>query len=234
MAGGRGLGECHDVWAVPDGPALGEFGPALRVHSLLFGGGAFGERLGYHHGDVKGPMLVRAFFQHLHRNASVAEWRQIDVIERGVIHLRSREKPGSLDEFDRAHTDDGIFLGLRIVDSQVIDAQGKMAGEADDLELTMSRRRDGAPHVSAILTGPGALAHRLGGRLGLWLESVHKRLHPSENAGPARIPFDVVREVGNHVQLSVPRSELDISRFEDWVRDRIIGRIPGASREASR
>jgi sporulation protein YlmC with PRC-barrel domain len=226
-AGGKDLGRCHDVWAVADGPGLGAFGPALRIHSLLAGRGAFGERLGYHHGGVKGPWAFRALFQRMHRSAVVIAWDCIDVVEKGAIRLRAHANLGPLDEFNRDHTD-GIFLGLRVLDSQIVDAQGLMTGNADDLELTASRRADRAPYVSAILTGPGALAHRLGGRLGLWLESVHRRLHPAENAGPAAIPFERVREIGNHVQLDVPRSKLDISGFEDWVRDRIIDKIPGS------
>jgi hypothetical protein len=228
-AGGKPLGECHDVWAQRTGPKLGEFGPALRVHSLLVGGGAFGERLGYHHGDVKGPWLLKAFFQRMHRSACVVEWDDIASIDAKGMHLRPHVRLGSLDDFDREHADDGIFLGLRVLDSQVVDAQGKMCGEADDLRMTLARG-NAAPYASAILTGPGALAHRIGGRLGLWIESVYERLHPAHEPAPASIPFDVVRDIGNHVQLSVPRSELNVSGFEDWVRDRIIGKIPGATR----
>src|SRR2546430_3022202 len=73
-AGGKDLGRCHDIWAQCTGPKLGEFGPALRIHSLLVGRGAFGERLGYHHGDVKGPWLLKVFFQRLHRSAAVVGW----------------------------------------------------------------------------------------------------------------------------------------------------------------
>jgi len=229
-ASGKDLGRCHDIWAQRSGPRLGAFGPALRIHSLLVGRGAFGERLGYHYGDVKGPWLFKAFFKRLHRSAAVVGWDDIARIEKGAIRLRPRVELGSLDEFDDEHADDGIFLGLRVLDSQIVDAQGKMCGEADDLQLMLSRG-NAAPYVSAVLTGPGALAHRIGGRPGLWIESVYKRMHPAHEPAPASIPFDVVRDIGNHVQLSVPRSQLDISGFEDWVRDRIIAKIPGATRE---
>jgi hypothetical protein len=140
-------------------------------------------------------------------------------------------KPGSLDDFEREHHDEGVFLALRVLDGQIVDRQGRMSGEADDLELTLGRGGS-APYVSAILSGPGALAHRLGGRLGLWMESVYRRVHLASEPAPVSIPFDVVRELGNHTQLSVPRSELGVTGFEDWVRDRIISRIPGSTHPA--
>lgn len=228
-AGGRDLGTCHDIWSTRDGPVLGEFGPALRVRCLLVGRGAFGERLGYLHGDVKGPWALRAFFKFLHRSSFVVSWENIARIDQRGVYLRARVELGSLDDFERDHHDEGVFLALRVIDGQLIDAQGRMSGEADDLRITLGRGRS-APYVSAILTGPGALAHRIGGRLGLWIESVYRRVHPAEEPAPVPIPFEVVRDIGDHTQLAVPRSELGVTGFEDWVRDRIISRIPGNTR----
>lgn len=120
---------------------------------------------------------------------------------------------------------------LSLLDRQVVDCNGRMAGKVDDLELTLPDD-GGPPVVTAVLAGPGALAHRLGGRLGIWVESVHARLHPRPEPEPARVPFDVVADVGATVELRVPKSELELSRFEDWVRDNFIGRIPGADHAA--
>lgn len=227
MSAGKPVGECHDVWATPSGPALGEFGPALRIHSIVIGRGAFGERLGYHHGDLTAPWLLRVLFERLHRAAAVVAWPDVAAVEPGAVRLRPHATLGSLDDFDRDHTDDGVFLGLRLLDTQIVDAQGRMAGVADDLELAVRTRGNVAPHATAILTGPGALAHRIGGRLGLWIESVHRRLHIENEPAPATIPFDVVRSIDNHVQLAVPRSELGITGLEEWARDRVIAKIPG-------
>jgi hypothetical protein len=124
-----------------------------------------------------------------------------------------------------------IDAGLNLLDRQMVDKDGLMAGKVDDLELSFPQDGDGPPFVTAILAGPGALARQLGGRWGRWLESAHSRLHPSEQPGPARIAFGVVKRIDNHVEITVSRSELDVSRFEDWVRDRIISRIPGAEHE---
>jgi hypothetical protein len=101
-----------------------------------------------------------------------------------------------------------------------------MAGKVDDLELTVPD--EGAPYVSAILAGPGSLSRRIGGRLGAWIESVHRRLHPDASPGPASISWGVVTEVGSAVKLSVAKSGLEVDRFEAWVRTHAIERIPGS------
>lgn len=122
-----------------------------------------------------------------------------------------------------------VDAGLSLLDRQMLDCEGRLSGNVDDLELDVPEG-GGPPVVTAILAGPGALAHRLGGGLGRWVESVHARLHPSSEPEPARVPFDAVVEVGATVNLAVAKSDLELSRFEDWVRDHFIGRIPGADR----
>jgi hypothetical protein len=120
-----------------------------------------------------------------------------------------------------------IDAGLNVLDRQIIDSDGMMSGNVDDLELTFPSD-GGPPVITGILSGPGALARRLGRRSGVWLESLHSRLHPAEQPGPARIAFGVVKRVADHVEITVPRSELDVGRFEEWVREKIISKIPGS------
>jgi hypothetical protein len=123
-----------------------------------------------------------------------------------------------------------IDAGLQLLDRQILDSEGWTAGNVDDLEFTFPEEAAGPPILTAILAGPGGLARRIGGRLGAWIESVHTRLHPSEHPGPARIPFGVVKRFDDHVEVAVPKSDLEIDRFERWVRERIISKIPGADR----
>ena len=104
-----------------------------------------------------------------------------------------------------------LDAALHLLDRQLVDANGHLVGKVDDLELTLST--DGVPYVSAILAGPGALAHRLGGRLGSWLESVHVRLHPDEQPGPARVSFGVVKRIGPEIELSLGKEDLPTTRF---------------------
>jgi sporulation protein YlmC with PRC-barrel domain len=125
-----------------------------------------------------------------------------------------------------------LDAGLHLLDRQLVDSEGKMAGKVDDLELQFPDGGVGPPILTAIYAGPGALSRRIGGKIGAWIESVHARLHHEAEPGPARVPFGVVKRIENEIGLSVPKRDLDVSLFEDWVRDRIISKIPGAQHEA--
>ena len=123
-----------------------------------------------------------------------------------------------------------VDAALQLLDRQLIDCDGSAAGKVDDLEL--AELADGSLVVVAVLTGPGALAPRLGGRLGSAWAAVVARLHPDAEPEPARIPFGVVKDLsGSHVELSVPRHHLDGNRLEHWTRTNLIERIPGAHHE---
>jgi sporulation protein YlmC with PRC-barrel domain len=121
-----------------------------------------------------------------------------------------------------------LDAGLHLLDRQLVDKDGRLAGKVDDLELTFPEG-GGPPQVTAILAGPGALSRRLGGRFGAWLEAVANRLRDGDDQHPARIPFAVVKQIGSAIDLSVAKAELETDRLEAWTRDRIIGKLPGAN-----
>jgi sporulation protein YlmC with PRC-barrel domain len=120
-----------------------------------------------------------------------------------------------------------LEAGLHLLDRQLVDKEGRLAGKVDDLELELPEG-GGPPVVTAILAGPGALSRRLGGRFGAWLEAVANRLREGDHRRPARIPFAVVKSVGSAVDLSVAKAELETDRLEAWTREHVIGRLPGA------
>lgn len=120
-----------------------------------------------------------------------------------------------------------LEAGLHLLDRQLVDRDGRLAGKVDDLELTVPDG-GGPPLVTAILAGPGALSRRVGGRFGAWLEAVANRLRDGDARRPARVAFGVVKRIGSAVELSVPRAELETNRLEAWTRDHLIGRLPGA------
>jgi hypothetical protein len=127
------------------------------------------------------------------------------------------------------HLARSIQLQLQLVDHQMVDRDGWLCGNIDDLELEIPD--DGStPYVSAILSGPAALAPRLQGRLGGWVSRLHRRLHPATDPGPIRIPWSRVADVGSHVRLSDQREELYTNSTEAWLAEHFIGRIPGGRR----
>jgi hypothetical protein len=224
------IGKAHDVFGVRDGPVLGNE-PAYRIEHVIAGRGAFGDRFGYDRHDMKGPWPLAALFNWMKRGALGFRWPDIDSIDADTITLNRSinelKKVPDLPEPDHSGRGigDAAYLALRLLDSQILDKSGHMCGNVDDLELTLQPGR-AAPYVSAILAGPGALAHRIGGRLGAWIESVHMRLHPEQ--GPARIDFECVDRVWHQVELNVRCDDVDTHRFEEWVAEHFIGKIPGA------
>ena len=53
-----------------------------------------------------------------------------------------------------------LEAGLHLLDRQLIDRDGRLAGKVDDLELEVPEG-GGPPVVTAILAGPGALSRRV-------------------------------------------------------------------------
>ena len=226
-AEGTTIDTVHDVRLVQDGPPIGPFGGALRLRALLIGPTAIGARLGIERIDVRGPWPLRVAFAALHGRMRVPTWEQIASIEENRIRLRvGTDQLGGL---VRAGREAGrvVDAGLELLDRQMIDINERMAGNVDDLELTFSPD-GGAPSVTAILAGPGALARRIGGRIGNTIARIHERLQESGIEGPARISFGTVTSVGSDVRLAVSRQDLEIYRFERWARDTIIAKIPGS------
>jgi sporulation protein YlmC with PRC-barrel domain len=120
-----------------------------------------------------------------------------------------------------------LLLGLQLLDRQIVDREGRLAGKVDDVELT-TPEEGGPPIVTALVSGRGALARRLGGRMGRAAAALSRRLDPQQGE-PGRIPLGDVSDIGNHVTVARDADELTVYTAERAVRDGIIGRIPGAS-----
>jgi sporulation protein YlmC with PRC-barrel domain len=223
----RDCGVVLDVALVQDGRMLGTFGAALRTDGLILGRSGLGARLGYDRERVTSPAVIRTLLRHIHGAIQYVPWPDIRSIEPDRIRVQRTVRGWG--PTSGSATGAVIHAGFELLDRQLLDSDQRMAGKVDDLELTWPAE-GGPPYVSAILAGPGALALRLGGRIGGWIESVHERLHPEEQPGPAEIPFGVVKRLGNHLDLAVVKDELNVDRFERWVRDNLIGRIPGSGK----
>jgi sporulation protein YlmC with PRC-barrel domain len=223
---GARIGRIGDVWMTQDGPPIGPFGAALRVDTLVVGRFGLASRAGYDRPHVRAPAPIARYLRRTAAHRPVARWSQVAAIEQGRVHLRVR-----FDDLDRPETVDQptagrrISAGLSLLDRQIVDPHGRMAGKVDDLRLEF--RESGPPVVTDILAGPGALARRIGGRTGEWIAGVHARLHGGSR-DPAAISFGVVGEIDDHVTVIVAREELGTYEFEAWVADHVIRKIPGS------
>jgi sporulation protein YlmC with PRC-barrel domain len=110
----------------------------------------------------------------------------------------TREMPNKLDT--------RIDGALELLDRQLLDVDGRMLGKVDDVELTQT---DAGLTVTAVLTGPVALLHRLGGSLGNEMVNTYVLLRPSETnrSRPWRIVMSDVERLDSALHLSVKRDE---------------------------
>ncbi|GEL97578.1 hypothetical protein [Cellulomonas terrae] len=114
----------------------------------------------------------------------------------------------------------GLVLDARLhlLDRQVLDVDGVPVCTVDDLEvhgMDGSDRPDGTQTavVTSLLSGAVLATRVFGGR------------PPSSSWH--RIRWSHVADVGTTVALGVRGDTLDVTWTERWVRDRVIGRLPG-------
>ena len=118
-----------------------------------------------------------------------------------------------------------IDLGRQVLDQQLVDRNGLNMGKVDGIALEL---RDGKPaRVAAVLTGGHLLSRRLHPRIERWVRKLTRRLAPSR-VEPVRIPWPQVKKIGVDVKLDLEAEHTTAFAWEHWVRDHIIGRIPGA------
>jgi sporulation protein YlmC with PRC-barrel domain len=124
-----------------------------------------------------------------------------------------------------------LHAALELLDRQLVDRDGRLVGKVDDLELTDPGERLEQPQVTAILTGPDALAGRLHTRLGRWLQQLSLRLLAPAPQGPSRVPFQQVEAIGSSIRLRVAADQLGTGGGQGWA-GQLIGKLPGAGHAA--
>jgi sporulation protein YlmC with PRC-barrel domain len=114
-----------------------------------------------------------------------------------------------------------------ILDKQVVDRNETKMGKVDGI---VAELREGAPpRVAFIEIGSVALARRLGPRLGRLVSRLSARLGGEAHREPYRVPWQKVRDIGVDIELDLEVHETTIFDWQDWLRDHVIGKIPGAS-----
>ena len=112
-----------------------------------------------------------------------------------------------------------IEIGLRVLDRQLLDKDGRRCGNVDDLAIEGGV--GDVPEVVAILVGPGYWGQRAGwvGRLAGWIGGGRR----------VRVPWSDVRQLDSDVELKRSATELGLGRGDDRLRP-YVSRIPGANR----
>jgi sporulation protein YlmC with PRC-barrel domain len=108
-----------------------------------------------------------------------------------------------------------------VLDQEVIDRHDHPMGKVDGILLEL---RPGAPaRVTHLVVGGTTLAWRIHRGLARRLERALKG-----EGHPATIPWHRVIRIGVDVKVDVEAARSPALRWERWVRDHVIGRIPGA------
>lgn len=119
-----------------------------------------------------------------------------------------------------------LYAGLELLDHQLRDRDGRLCGNVDDLEIERSADT-GEFYVTAFVAGPGALLQRMGRRrLGGWIERANRLVNDPERDRNL-IPLALATRIGPNIDLAVDAKDLATSDTERWVRDHLIGHVPG-------
>lgn len=101
-----------------------------------------------------------------------------------------------------------LDAALHLFDRQVVDVDGMLVCNVDDLEIT--EEPDGAMAVTGILVGPAALWPRMSGRLSTWLGETwhHLGIQYADRDVPLYLGLDIVKEIRSAVTLTEQRDGL--------------------------
>ena len=114
---------------------------------------------------------------------------------------------------------DEIEIGLRVLDRQLLDKDGRRCGNVDDLAIEGGVGE--VPEVTHLLVGPGYWPQRAGwvGRLAGWIGG----------GRTVRVAWSDVEKLDSGVELAKSATELGLGRGDDLLRP-YIEKIPGADR----
>ena len=116
--------------------------------------------------------------------------------------------------------EDQFQVAYRLLDTELIDSDGRRCGRVDDLEI---EGEPGSPaQVTAILSGPGTFSARMP-RL---LRPLSARLLGEDLV---RVPWDAVEDIAEVVHLKRRGEKLGLGAG-DVAAARIVARIPGSER----
>jgi sporulation protein YlmC with PRC-barrel domain len=112
-----------------------------------------------------------------------------------------------------------------LLDQQVLDRKGELMGKVDGIVLEL--REGKPPRVARLVIGGGTAARRVHSRFGAWLLAWRRRWGPEDDQ-PLEVPWSKVLKLGIDMKVDLDAQHTSTFAWEHWVRDRIIGRIPGA------
>lgn|SRR5262245_10629788 len=112
-----------------------------------------------------------------------------------------------------------------VLDKQLVDKNQTKMGKIDGLVLTLES--DKPPVVTYIEIGSLTLARRIGRRTERFIRRLKKRWGKSRSREPYRVSWRKVTDIGVDIELALDVRETPVFDWQDWLRDKVIKRIPG-------
>jgi hypothetical protein len=119
-----------------------------------------------------------------------------------------------------------VELVRDVLDKQIVGKDDVKIGKVDGLIVALRKGRP--PRVVALELGTATLAYRIGMPLGRWVERIERRLGITGDR--VRIRFEHVVRSGIDVEVDIDAKKTAALKLEDWLRNHVIGRIPGSQR----
>jgi hypothetical protein len=113
-----------------------------------------------------------------------------------------------------------------VLDKQLVDRNGVKMGKVDGIVAEIGG--NGPPRVVAIEVGSVVMARRLGRRPQRWITLLTSKLGGARHSKPHRVAWGAVCDIGVDVEVNVAVSDTAIFDWQDWLRDKVISKIPGA------
>jgi hypothetical protein len=114
-----------------------------------------------------------------------------------------------------------------VLDKQIHDAQDCKIGKVDGIVIILRKGR--APRIVALELGIVTVASRIHRGLGDLVARIEQRLGITKSE-PVRILFEHVTKTGIDVEVDIDGKRTGALKWEDWLRNNVIGRIPGSQR----
>lgn len=119
---------------------------------------------------------------------------------------------------------DKIDLIRDVLDKQVLDRDRCKMGRVDGIVITVAGKQQ--PRVSHLSVGGTAIWHRLHPGFERFAVAIRKHIGPRGN-DPYDIPWSKVMTLGKNVKVDLTFEKCPAMRWEEWLKDNIIKKIPG-------
>jgi len=120
-----------------------------------------------------------------------------------------------------------LRLGHDLLDKQMMSSDDKKVGRVDGIILELHKTTP--PRVVAVESGIETVLHRV--HCGTkWLRAIGRRLHVRDDGAAIDIPFTKIKSIGIDVKLMMNVEEAATNEWEDWLREKVVERIPGSGK----